>query len=186
MIRMTIGTKGGKEIDGYLGRTANRSSDFRPLWNELEEYLLKLQRTTFKGKGAGSSAQFYNIPASQSLPKWKPLKKATVTAKRRAGYSSVATYPLIRTGRLRNAFTNKKGTKDSIRVKQPLVFAFGIKEGMEASGDFQYPSIHDVGGPIMPQRRLFRLPKNMRRIVRSAMGKFIIEHQESVRVVLEK
>jgi hypothetical protein len=153
-LTISIGVSGQYELSRTLGVNAAAIKDLTPAWNEIEKGLGKLQRSVFMNKGAYAG-----------LSAWTPLKPATIKQKEKIT-KRFASFPLIRTQKLMNAWT-KSDSAGSIRIKEPLFFIYGIDEN-----EIPYARFHQVGTNRLPVRQHLRLPD----ATRTAIVKTIQTH----------
>lgn len=161
-----MGLSGQKELDIALTLVAGKMKDLRPAWEEIEQLMISLQKKVFKSKGS-----------AEGLKKWEDLKPRTIAQKKKIN-SRWAIFPLIRTERLMNAWISKTGTKDSVRIKQPLFFAYGIDEN-----EITYAAHHQWGAPKanIPKREILRIPLVFRKKIPNIITKHLLSTGQAER-----
>lgn len=146
-LQITIGASGQKELERTLAIKASQIKDLRPAWKTIERLMVAMQKKIFMAKGAG-----------EGLPAWAKLKPGTVKEKQR-NYPQWANFPLIRTQKLFKAWT-KEGSPGAVRIREPLLFAFGIDES-----EIPYARHHQWGTSKMAKREHLRIPDGMRKSI---------------------
>ena len=207
MIDIRISLSGVPALSRSIGFILNANADLTPAWKQVSKHLSKFQKNVFMAKGAGVSPGAYDIPASESLPAWVALRPSTIIGKsnpgrhRETSYKNSwsmkmgkkfassakivrdwnpkwATYPLIRTEKLMNAFT-KDSAKGAVRIFEKRWMAWGIDEG-----EIDYAIYHQYGTRKMRQRVILRIPEQLAKIITTFIGVHILKTRQGVRVNL--
>jgi phage gpG-like protein len=157
-LQVRIGVTGGVELSRRLQVKASLIKDLRPAWNQIEKIVSTMQSKVFKSKGSA-----YGLPA------WADLKEKTKAYKRKH-YPDVADFPLIRTGKLLDAWT--KDSSAAVRIKEPLLFFFGVNEQ-----EIPYAKFHQLGVPQnnLAKREHLRIPKGIRSSIIKAIQSHIVK-----------
>lgn len=155
-LKITIGITGVPEVNRTLAIRMDRVKDLRPAWDKIEKVLMSFQKKVFLGKGAAS---YTALGETLTTVAWKALSSATVKYKQRH-FPKWANSPLIRTEKLMRAFTQSGDPVGAIRMKEPLVFVYGIDDA-----EIPYAKYHHLGGSKLPKRPVLRVPDNMKKVI---------------------
>lgn len=173
-LKLDIAFDGDKQLSRTLAVTTKNVKDLRPAWDDLEKVLNEFQKAVFLGKGKAGSKSWFGVSASGDLNAWKKLKPKTIEQKRKVA-GKYAPYPLIRTQKLMKAFTQNNAS-GAIRVKDRKTFVWGIDDN-----EIPYAVYHHRGGNKLPQRKVLRLPRNLRKIITKIVQRHLARTGQLIR-----
>lgn len=106
-LRITLEMFGETEMDRELLGFSERARNMRPVWSEIHQDFMDIERFQFESQGSLSGG-------------WAPLKQSTINAKERAGFD---TRIMFRTGALFDSLTESGDenhvvhiTADTLRI----------------------------------------------------------------------
>ena len=155
-MKVVFSVAGDKQIERELLRWNDRALDAQPAFEAIGEFLIAETELQFETEGKHASGG------------WKPLKRATVAAKRRKG---LRLQILQATGTLRATLT-ERGTPGMIFETTPTGLRFG--------SHVPYAEFHQTGTRTMPRRRPIELTEATRRTVVKMLQAYIVKGAAAV------
>jgi phage gpG-like protein len=159
MIRFKLDIAGKAEIDRGIDRFSRLVDDYRPVWAEMKDTFLIIERAQFESEGAAES---------ESGSKWAPLSPAYAAAKEhRFGEMPI----LMATGELYEGLTDEHSPN----------FVFESFERFMTIGTrVKHAIFHQLGTKKMPQRKEIGFKEETKRRLMKLMQTYMVQIANSV------
>lgn len=155
--KFTFEVDGVPQFNRAFNRISDHVQDLRTVWNYAEDAMVKIEEEQFLTEGAaGLHGRWQVLTPQYAKHKEKRYPGRPILQR---------SYALV------SSLTDK--TKDSVRVKEKLEFAFGTSVKSKSGKD--YPLMHQRGQGRLPARRAIDLSVSQRTYLQKEIQKGLLQ-----------